>query len=40
MEEMREPYEELEMEIIEFEAEDVIVTSGPGETGWQPIKMP
>ena len=26
----KENYEELEMEVIEFEAEDVIVTSGEG----------
>lgn len=25
----KEKYEELELEIIEFEAEDIIITSGP-----------
>ncbi len=28
MESRKEQYEELEMEVIEFEAEDVIITSG------------
>lgn len=33
-----EEYELLEMEVIEFEAEDVIVTSGEdGDSGWAPI---
>ena len=29
MESRKEQYEKLEMEVIEFEAEDVIITSGP-----------
>ena len=32
---MKEKYEELEMEVIEFEAEDVITTSTPGNGGGQ-----
>ena len=32
-----EKYEPLEMEVIEFETEDVIVTSEPGETSWAQI---
>ena len=31
-----EPYEDLEMEIVEFDAEDVI-TSSPGDTNWGEI---
>lgn len=30
---MKEKYEDLEMEVIEFETEDVITTSGAGEGG-------
>ena len=30
---MKEPYEEVEMEIIEFDSEAVIVTSGAGQGG-------
>lgn len=32
-----EKYETLEMEVIEFETEDVIVTSSPGDTPWDQI---
>ena len=32
---MKEKYEELEMEVIEFETEDVITTSGLGSGGGQ-----
>ena len=30
---MKEKYEDLEMEVIEFESEDVITTSNPGDGG-------
>ena len=30
-------YEALEMEVIRFEAEDVITTSEAGDTPWAPI---
>ena len=32
-----EPYEALEMEVIEFEEEDVITTSKEGDWPWQNI---
>lgn len=35
---MKEPYEELELEVIEFETEDVITTSN--ETPGYPISNP
>lgn len=35
-EEIKDKYEPLEMEVIRFEEEDVIVTSGDGDTPWGP----
>ncbi|MBO4921365.1 MAG: hypothetical protein J5372_05570 [Lachnospiraceae bacterium] len=35
MRDMKEKYEELKMEVIEFETEDVITTSGLGNGGGQ-----
>ena len=37
--EKMEAYEALEMAIIEFNAEDVIVTSGDGDTLFEPIEI-
>ncbi len=31
---MKEKYEQLKMEVIEFEAEDVITASGCGDNDW------
>ena len=33
---MKEQYETLEMEVIEFDSEDIIITSGEN-TGYEPI---
>ena len=33
-----EEYEELKMEIIEFDTEDILTASGDGETPLQPIE--
>ena len=37
---MREQYEELEMEVVEFDKEDVIVTSGDPSYPGEPYPFP
>ena len=31
-------YTELEMEVIEFDTEDILTASGDGDSTWQPIE--
>ena len=37
---MKEKYEKLELEVIEFTTEDIITTSGGGDDDWGPIDGP
>ena len=36
---MKRRYETPEMEVVTFEAEDIIVTSGDGSSGWTPATI-